>query len=619
MAPSVTKKKKRTTPRPATSPASEKQISRHYRLPLVVGGIIFVIGGCVLVGSYAFGRQYDDRILPHTRIGAEALGNLTYAQAQNRLINAVNTLIDTGVTLTYQSKALHLDTIHGDPANPELATTLIDFDIDTTLQRIRESQQNMTFMRRTLYAIAGIEYQPVLSIDIEAMTSALQALLQDYEVPAIDAGVTLAADGTVTTTPAQSGTIFSYPDITDAIADQLLSLRAPSVAIVLQPDEPNITEAEALAMVPQMQQAISAAPFTLRHDDLAWEISADQARTWMTVADRAGAPVLTFAGQEFADFMNGITDAVTVPVQEARFQMDGGRVVEFQPSQTGVAVDSAATMAAVQDMLTAGTAETTLVVNEVQPSQSTGSLNTLGIKELIGEGRSNFKGSPANRRHNIAVGAETLNGLLIKPNEEFSLIKALGAIDGEHGYLQELVIKGNKTIPEYGGGLCQIGTTTFRSVLDAGLKVTERRNHSYRVSYYEPAGTDATIYDPAPDFKFVNDTANHVLLTTEIDGDELIFRLYGTSDGRRVAMTKPYIYNLVAPGPTKLIETTDVAPGVKKCTESAHTGADAEFSRTITYADGEVYEETFRSHYKPWQAVCLIGVDAAAASETPEE
>jgi len=83
-------------------------------------------------------------------------------------------------------------------------------------------------------------------------------------------------------------------------------------------------------------------------------------------------------------------------------------------------------------------------------------------------------------------------------------------------------------------------------------------------------------------------------------------------------MTTPRVYNFVSPGPTKIIETEDLAPGVKKCTERAHTGADAEFSRTITYKDGETKTETWTSHYVPWSAVCLIGkTPAPAVPETP--
>lgn len=194
------------------------------------------------------------------------------------------------------------------------------------------------------------------------------------------------------------------------------------------------------------------------------------------------------------------------------------------------------------------------------------------------------------------------------------MIKALGEIDGPAGYLPELVIKGDKTVPEYGGGLCQIGTTLFRAVVDSGLPVTARRNHSYRVSYYEPAGTDATIYDPQPDFKFMNDTGNAILLQTKITGDKAVFTFWGKRDGRKVSYTKPTIYNIVKPQPTKIIETTDLKPGEKKCTEKAHNGADAYFDYQVIYPSGEEKKVRFNSHYVPWREVCLVGV---AASSTP--
>jgi len=204
-------------------------------------------------------------------------------------------------------------------------------------------------------------------------------------------------------------------------------------------------------------------------------------------------------------------------------------------------------------------------------------------------------------------------------------LDALGEIDGTTGYLQELVIKGNQTIPEYGGGLCQIGTTSFRAALASGMPVTARQNHSYVVSYYNDEnglpGTDATIYDPAPDFRFLNDTGNYVLFQTRIEGNDLYFELWGTDDGRVAAQTKPVVWNRVAPPPTKYVDTTDIPPGTEKCTESAHAGIDAAFTYTVTYPDGEKKEETFQSHYRPWQAVCLRGVtpeELAAAAENAE-
>jgi len=147
--------------------------------------------------------------------------------------------------------------------------------------------------------------------------------------------------------------------------------------------------------------------------------------------------------------------------------------------------------------------EIELAVVKTQPEVTTENIDNLGITALLGAGESNFYGSPRNRRHNIAVGSARFNGVLIGPNEEFSFNKVLGKVGPQAGYLPELVIKKNKTVPEYGGGLCQVSTTAFRAALNSGLKITERVPHAYPVRYYNPQGTDATIYPPHPDLRFL--------------------------------------------------------------------------------------------------------------------
>jgi vancomycin resistance protein YoaR len=78
--------------------------------------------------------------------------------------------------------------------------------------------------------------------------------------------------------------------------------------------------------------------------------------------------------------------------------------------------------------------------------------------------------------------------------------------------LPELVIKKEGTVPEFGGGLCQVSSTAFRAAMNGGLPITQRRNHAYAVQYYAPQGTDATIYPGVVDLKFINDTPGDILI-----------------------------------------------------------------------------------------------------------
>ncbi len=176
-----------------------------------------------------------------------------------------------------------------------------------------------------------------------------------------------------------------------------------------------------------------------------------------------------------------------------------------------------------------------------EPNIKSTDIDSLGVKELIGTGLTNFAGSPKNRIYNINRALEQFQSIIIAPGEEFSFVKYLGEVDGEHGYLPELVIRNNKTEPEFGGGICQVSSTVFRAAINSGMKITERRNHSYPVQYYKPYGLDATIYVPRPDFKFINNTGHHIMIQHEITGTELRFRFFGTNDGRTVAVDGPHI------------------------------------------------------------------------------
>ncbi|MCX6766729.1 MAG: VanW family protein [Candidatus Moranbacteria bacterium] len=232
-----------------------------------------------------------------------------------------------------------------------------------------------------------------------------------------------------------------------------------------------------------------------------------------------------------------------VEATDAKLSFTGGAVSAFSLSKDGYEIDTEKSFQDISKSLTENplTKDITLETNALKPDVISTDLDKYGIKELIGEGVSNFLRSPQNRIHNIQVGAAKFNGVLIKPGEEFSFIKTLGPVDESTGYLPELVIKTDKTVPEFGGGMCQVSTTMFRAALNSGLRITARTNHAYPVVYYNPQGLDATVYIPNPDLKFVNDTPNHILVQTHIAGTQLFFDFYGTSDGRQTKIDGPTV------------------------------------------------------------------------------
>src|SRR5258708_895032 len=270
--------------------------------------------------------------------------------------------------------------------------------------------------------------------------------------------------------------------------------------------------------------------------------------------------------------INEIAAKINQSAHEARLTLDGSKFAkEFDPGQNGQGLDAYALRSA----LLSNKTKISLPIITSFPGNKLADTNNLGIKELVAVGESNFTGSPKNRIHNITAGAGKFNGLLIDQGEEFSFNKYLGDVDGEHGFLPELVIKKSGVVPEFGGGLCQVSSTTFRAAMNAGIPITARRNHSFAVQYYSPQGTDATIYPGSQDLKFINNLTGTILIRTRIDGKKLYFEFYGTKDNRQISFEGPVQYDKKSDGSMK-----------------------ATWTRHVTL-NGQTADQTFNSVYQP--------------------
>lgn len=310
--------------------------------------------------------------------------------------------------------------------------------------------------------------------------------------------------------------------------------------------------------------------------------------------------------------------AYTEPV-DALFSVENNRVATFRQSIDGRKLDVVNAKKFVEDkvpIIIASEKNQTYVYEipsiTIAPATSTEEANKFGIVEEIGVGKSFYRHSIPNRVHNVSLAASRLNGILVKPEEEFSFAKYLGDVSKYTGYKEAYIIQGGKTILGDGGGVCQVSSTLFRAILNSGLPIIERHAHAYRVGYYEqesPPGLDATVYVPTVDLKFKNDTKNYILIQTYVDPTEesLTFVMYGKKDGREVEVTTPVVTNVSA-APEPLYQDDPTLPaGVVKQIDYAAPGATVVFRRIVKKDDKTVIDEKYTSRYTPWRAVFLRG------------
>jgi len=454
---------------------------------------------------------------------------------------------------------------------------------------------------------------PVFTLDENALRTTLEKEFASFQKEPQDAKFELSEDTQeIRIIEEQKGYGVDIGKIVDEIKEQLRQLQYPQVSLSLTSLDPSITMADASFLKDAVYTLIRKKPFRITVGEKTFEVTKQNILDWVNIEKTKGSlPQLVANTKTIGEYLKSvIAPEVDIPTKDVKYEIRSGRVVTFQASQNGKTLDVEASIQKIREALfnTSDTVSIELPIQEKQAVAPTIDGSELTIKEIIGKAETSFAGSPTNRRHNISVGVNKINGLIIPAGEPFSLIGTLGEIDGENGFKPELVIKGSKTTPEYGGGLCQVSTTLFRAVSYSGLPILERRNHSFRVGYYEPpVGFDATIYFPKPDFRFQNDTGYPILIQASVKGTKIQMELWGVSDGRKVEVDAPTVFNIKKPGPPIIIETTELVPGKKECTGKAHNGADAIFERRVTYPDGELKKDIFKSHYVVWPAVCLVG------------
>lgn len=589
----------------------------------IAAGAAILCGSAVAAGAYAYRDAYAGRVFPGVVAFGRDLGGLTPTEAHAWITERVRGQTPSVFSFRLDGSSLSVPLRPGSVAYDTIETSEQAMRLGRTGSFVQNAlvQMELRIRPRQLNASARV--------DETVMADALRTALAEKTGQAKDAAFEITwskNDGQkpeplIRIVPEQMGLSVDVDLAVRDAADRIRRLSFEAVPLSVTRLEPAIVSEDLEPLIPMYVERLRRAPFFLTAESGTWTVSRHMLADW-TIPVRAtdGKMSLEFDESRLAETVHGWLDDTVRSATTGTFRVSasGTRALEIILPKDGVYVDLAATKRRIETAWANGSSTIALAL-ETSPGLFVGDdPEWLGVRQSIGSGRSNFAGSPVNRRKNITLGAEKLHGILIPPAETFSLLKALGEIDGEHGWLPELVIKGDKTTPEFGGGLCQVGTTIFRATMGAALPVVERRNHSYRVRYYEPAGTDATIYDPAPDYRFKNDTGKTLLLTTVVKKDQLVFTFWGTPDGRVAAQTTPRIFNIVPPPEKKIIETLDLPPGATKCTEVAHAGADATFDYLVTYPNGEQKKTTFNSHYRPWGAVCLLGVSRLSASSTTE-
>lgn len=606
--------------------------SQKWWLLLIIVVAFFIVIALAIIGLIVFEIKYKYEFFPGSRIGNISLEGLNREQALALITPMADKIERDGIEIRYQNDShnLNLTGTIDSLSDPDLSREVLYFDEYKTIYESFKTGHDGSLFKNigdqwsTFWGVKNFKADFVL--DEDALNKILKAQFgkNDQSPKNATPKITWAGNSyKIEIENENPGSEIDYQKAIDDLKNNFLEISDKPILLTQKITEPTVTADEITGKTGDIDFVLNSSTPKFSYADKNWQMDKKKLSQMIEFQKVDNEIKLGLNHDLFIKwFTDTISAQINVEPKNAQIEIKDGQATKISTHQEGLKADAEKAYADVQGRLMTAQWPVAVEVVKIAPDVATDNINDMGIKEIIGVGESDFKGSPSNRIHNIKNGASKVHGILIKPGEEFSLINTLGEVEKSTGYLPELVIKGNKTMPEYGGGLCQVGTTMFRAAMGSGLPITERRNHSYNVTYYLEnglPGVDATIYIPHPDVRFINNTGNYVLIQTRVEGTKLKFEFWGTKDGRQATRTKPKAWDWVSPPPTKYVETTELKPGQKKCTESAHKGVKASFDYIVTSTDGTVKRQNFYSVYKPWQAVCLIGVDPNKAVATSTE
>ena len=242
-------------------------------------------------------------------------------------------------------------------------------------------------------------------------------------------------------------------------------------------------------------------------------------------------------------------------------------------------------------------------------------------KDKIASYTSSYANSDSNRASNVALGAKMLNGTIVMPGETFSFNKVMGDCGlSSRGFKPAAVFKGGKTVQEVGGGICQISSTLYVSVLYANLGIVSRSNHALPVGYV-PVSLDATVYYPYLDFKFKNTREYPIkIVATTTSSRKLTIAIYGTEEEKEYDVElSSWITSTIASKVQKQ-EDKNLAQGKTKIIQAGKNGYKSVAYKTVKY-NGKVISKVLLSQdsYGSTPKIIAVGAKVVNTPTTDKE
>jgi len=218
-----------------------------------------------------------------------------------------------------------------------------------------------------------------------------------------------------------------------------------------------------------------------------------------------------------------IQNAIKTKVQNAEYISDTGVLVD---QIIGIEIADLEEAKKIAESVTEEGMQFSVPLKITLPETTIDSVLEELFKDTLSTYTTYFNVNEKERTENVKLAAKSINNVILMPGQEFSYNNIVGERSTENGYKIAKVYQAGEVVDGLGGGICQVSSTLYNSVVKADLEVLERKNHSLPVSYVK-LGTDATVVYGVLDFRFRNNQQYPIRIESTISGGALKIDICG--------------------------------------------------------------------------------------------
>jgi vancomycin resistance protein YoaR len=555
--------------------------------------VLLSFGVVVALLAIPFGHLFLERdaVARGVRVAGVPLGGASRAEAQREIAAAVGDQLRRTVTVTVAGRT----------------ATLSPYELGVRVDAPRTARAAIDAGRVRGGLLFSIGYSRSIAPIIRYPASlALPAELADVTQAPVNARLVLKPSGAAIAIPAKPGVGFDPAEALRVITRAALADRE-GVSLRTVPTEAAISTAAARRAKLRVAQLLSAPIAFTRRGQAAGHWPVRRLAPLLTATTYKHVIGVQFDPKKVGEALRPPLSNYLRGPKDAGWKVVGERA-RVLSSLSGIDLDARTTARHLSraGVLDGGARVAALAFRVTQPELTTAQARALGATSVVSKATTSLGASSANRVFNVALLAKLLDGAIVKPGATFSFNAVVGRRTAERGFKEGQAIENGVLVPSIGGGVCQAATTVFDAAFHGGYKITHRINHSFFISHY-PLGLDATVADAGPDFTFVNDTPNAIVIKSTATPLTMTVSFLSRPLDRHIDYTTSQPVSYVN-AKKRFYASPDVQAGTVSRTTFGERGFFVTVSRRVLAKDGKVLsKDSFSSRYIPEDAIYLVG------------